>query len=84
MGWGKLLLLLLLLNVTAKGIPAIPRGSLLVLASTIAPLGIPLEGIAVLLALDQIPDMARTAMNLTGNCLACAVVDKWEASPASS
>jgi proton glutamate symport protein len=84
MGWWKLLLLLLLLNVTAKGIPTIPRGSLLVLASTIAPLGIPLEGIAVLLAIDQIPDMARTAMNLTGNCLACTVVDKWESGPASS
>lgn len=84
MGWGKLVLLLLLLNVTAKGIPAIPRGSLLVLASTIAPLGIPLQGIAVLLAIDQIPDMARTAMNLTGNCLACAVVDKWESGPVSS
>ncbi len=78
LGWGKLLLLLLLINVTAKGIPTIPRGTLLVLASTIAPLGIPLDGIAVLLAIDQAPDMARTAMNVTGNCLACTVVDKWE------
>ena len=84
LGWGKLLTLLLLLSVTAKGIPVVPRGSLLVLAATIAPLGIPLEGIAVLLAIDQIPDMVRTAVNLTGNCLACTVVDKWETARAPS
>ena len=78
LGWGKLLMLLLLLNVTAKGIPNVPRGSLLVLAATLTPLGIPLEGIPVLLAIDQIPDMVRTVVNVTGNCLACTVVDKWE------
>ena len=79
--WEKLLTLVLLLNLTAKGIPTVPRGSLLVLAATIAPLGIPLEGIPVLLAIDQIPDMVRTGVNITGNCLACTVVDKWEKAP---
>ena len=82
LGWEKLLMLLFLLNVTAKGIPTVPRGSLLVLAATITPLGIPLEGIPVLLAIDQIPDMMRTGVNITGNCLACTVVDKWGKTPA--
>ncbi len=77
-GWGMLLVLVLLIHITAKGIPTIPRGTLLVLTTTVAPLGVPLDGIAVLLAVDQIPDMARTAMNLTANCLAAAVVDRWE------
>jgi proton glutamate symport protein len=74
-GWAKLLLLLAIILVTAKGVPTVPRGTLLVLASTIAPFGLPLESIALLIAIDQVPDMFRTAMNLTGNCLAAAVVD---------
>jgi proton glutamate symport protein len=57
----------------------VPRGTLLVLASTVAPFGIPLEAIAILIAIDQLPDMARTFVNLSGHCLAAGVVDRWEA-----
>jgi len=76
--WWKLVLLVLMIGVTAKSVPLVPRGTLLVLASTVAPFGIPLEAIAILIAIDQLPDMARTLVNLTGHCLAAAVVDRWE------
>jgi Na+/H+-dicarboxylate symporter len=69
---------MLTLLITSKGIAAVPRASLVVLAGTLTRFGLPLEGIAVILGVDEVMDMARTAVNLVGNCLATAVVGRWE------
>ena len=57
---------------------AVPRASLVVLAGTLAQFGLPLEGIALILGVDEFMDMARTATNVIGNCLATVVIAKWE------
>ena len=75
---GQQLLMVLTLMLSTKGIAAVPRASLVVLAGTLAQFGLPLEGIAVILGVDELMDMARTSTNVIGNCLATAVVAKWE------
>ena len=70
--------MLLTLMLSTKGIAAVPRASLVVLAGTLAQFGLPLEGIALILGVDEFMDMARTATNVIGNCLATAVVARWE------
>jgi proton glutamate symport protein len=75
---GQQLLIVLTLMLSTKGIAAVPRASLVVLAGTLAQFGLPLEGIAVILGVDELMDMARTATNVIGNCLATAVVARWE------
>lgn len=75
---GQQLLMMLTLLITSKGIAAVPRASLVVLAGTLSSFGLPLEGIAVILGVDELMDMARTMTNLIGNCLATAVVARWE------
>jgi proton glutamate symport protein len=77
-GIGNQLLMVLTLMLTTKGIAAVPRASLVVLSGTLASFGLPLEGIAVILGVDELMDMARTATNVLGNCLATVVVAKWE------
>lgn len=72
------LIIVLTLMLSTKGIAAVPRASLVVLAGTLAQFGLPLEGIAVILGVDELMDMARTATNVIGNCLATAVVARWE------
>ena len=72
------ILFILTLMLSTKGIAAVPRASLVVLAGTLAQFGLPLEGIAVILGVDELMDMARTATNVVGNCLATAVVARWE------
>ncbi len=72
------LLMMFTLLITSKGIAAVPRASLVVLAGTLASFGLPLEGIAVILGVDELMDMARTMVNLVGNCLASAVMARWE------
>jgi proton glutamate symport protein len=56
----------------------VPRAALVVLTATLAQFKLPLEGAAILLAIDQIMDMGRTAVNVMGNCIATAVVARWE------
>jgi proton glutamate symport protein len=63
---------------TSKGVAGVPRASLVILAGTLASYGLPLEGVAVILGVDEILDMGRTAINLIGNCLATAVIGRWE------
>lgn len=74
----KQLLIMLTLMLTTKGVAAVPRASIVVLSGTLTAFGLPLEGIALILAVDEFMDMARTAVNLFGNCLATAVVARWE------
>jgi proton glutamate symport protein len=75
---GTQLLMMLTLLITSKGIAAVPRASLVVLSGTLTAFGLPLEGVAVILGVDELMDMARTMVNLVGNCLATAVMARWE------
>lgn len=72
------LVMMLTLMLTSKGVAGVPRASLVVLAGTLASFNLPIEGIAVILGVDTLMDMARTSVNLLGNCLATAVVARWE------
>ena len=66
------------LMLTSKGVAAVPRASLIILAATLSTFNLPLEGVAIILGVDTLMDMARTSVNLLGNCLATVVVAKWE------
>ncbi len=70
--------MLLTLMITSKGVAAVPRASLVILAGTLTAFGLPLEGVAVILGIDHVLDMARTSVNLLGNCVATAVIARWE------
>lgn len=72
------LLMMLTLMLTSKGVAAVPRASLVILSGALASFGLPLEGVAVILGVDAVMDMARTSINLVGNCLATAVMARWE------
>jgi proton glutamate symport protein len=78
MSIGQQLIMMLTLMLTSKGVAGVPRASLVVLAATLSQFGLPLEGAAILLGIDQILDMGRTAVNVMGNCIATAVVARWE------
>jgi proton glutamate symport protein len=75
---GGQLMMMLTLMLTSKGVAGVPRAALLILAGTVESFHLPREGIAVLLGVDAILDMARTSINVLGNCLASAVVARWE------
>jgi proton glutamate symport protein len=72
------ILMVLTLMLSTKGIAAVPGASLIVIAGTAAAFGLPVEGIGIILGVDRILDMARTACNLVGNCIAAVVVARWE------
>ena len=72
------LIMMLTLMLTSKGVAAVPRASLVILSGALASFGLPLEGVAVILGVDALMDMARTSVNLVGNCLATAVMARWE------
>jgi len=78
MPFGTQLVMMLTLMLTSKGVAAVPRASLVILAGTLTQFGLPLEGIAVILGVDAFMDMARTSVNLLGNCLASVVMARWE------
>jgi proton glutamate symport protein len=75
---GQQLTMMLTLMITSKGVAAVPRASLVILSGTLATFGLPLEGVAVILGVDELMDMARTTVNLVGNCLATVVMARWE------
>lgn len=70
--------MLLVLMITSKGIAGVPRASLVVIAGTLSTFKIPEAGLALLLGIDPLLDMGRTALNVVGNSVATAVVSKWE------
>jgi proton glutamate symport protein len=78
MTFGQQLVMMLTLMLTSKGVAGVPRAALVVLAATLTQFGLPLEGAAILLGIDQIMDMGRTSVNVMGNCIATAVVARWE------
>ena len=75
---GQQITMLLTLMLTSKGVAGVPRASLVILAGTLASYGLPLEGVTLILGVDELMDMARTMVNVIGNCLATVVVAKWE------
>lgn len=75
---GTQIAMMLTLMLTSKGVAGVPRASLVVLTGTLAAFHLPQEGIAVILGVDTLMDMCRTSVNLLGNCLATAVVARWE------
>jgi len=72
------LVIMLTLMLTSKGVAGVPRAAIVILTGTLATFHLPMEGIAVLLGVDALLDMARTSINVLGNCLASAVVARWE------
>ncbi len=75
---GTQITILLVLMVTSKGIAAVPRASLVVVAATLSQFNLPAEGVAFVLAVDHFMDMGRTMTNVIGNAIATSVVTKWE------
>jgi Na+/H+-dicarboxylate symporter len=75
---GQQLLMMLTLMLTSKGVAGVSRGALVVLLATLPSFGLPTEPALILLGVDQLMDMARTSVNVVGNCLAAAVMARWE------
>jgi Na+/H+-dicarboxylate symporter len=78
LSFAQQLAMLLTLMLTSKGIAGVPRASLVVIAGTIAMFNIPEAGLALLIGIDPLLDMGRSATNVLGNAMATAVVSKWE------
>ena len=75
---GQQITIMLTLMLTSKGVAGVARASLVILLGTLEIFGIPDKPVYIILAVDVIMDMARTAVNVLGNCLATVVVAKWE------
>lgn len=75
---GEQLIMMGTLMLTSKGVAGVPRSVLVVLAGTVTTFRLPIEGVALLLGIDAVLDMGRTAVNVLGNCLASVVIDRWE------
>jgi len=75
---GDQLVMMGTLMLTSKGVAGVPRSVLVVLAGTVTTFRLPIEGVALLLGIDAVLDMGRTAVNVLGNCLASVVIDRWE------
>ena len=77
-GIGQQITMMITLMITSKGVAAVPRASLVILIAALQSFGLPLEGAAMILGVDALLDMARTSVNVLGNCLASVVVSRWE------
>lgn len=78
LSFGHQLMIAFTLMITSKGVAAVPRASLIILIATADQFGLPTFVIAAILGIDELMDMARTSVNVIGNCLATVVVAKWE------
>lgn len=78
MTWPQQLFMVFTLMLTSKGVAGVPRAVLVVLLATAGSLHLPTEPIFLILGVDALIDMARTSVNVTGNCLASAVIARWE------
>jgi proton glutamate symport protein len=76
--FGQQLLIVFTLMLTSKGVAGVPRASLVILLGTAASFGMPVWPIFIILGIDELMDMARTSVNVIGNCLATVVIAKWE------
>jgi proton glutamate symport protein len=75
---GQQVLMMLTLMLTSKGVAGVSRAGLVILLGTVGTFGLPVEPVFILLGIDQLMDMARTSVNVLGNCLATVVVARWE------
>ena len=75
---GQQVLMMATLVLTSKGVAGVPRATLVVLLATAATFGLPVGPIAMILGIDALMDMARTMVNVVGNCLASVVIARWE------
>jgi proton glutamate symport protein len=78
LSWGQQFLMLLTLMLTSKGVAGVPRAALVILLGTVSSFGLPAEPVFIILGIDALMDMARTATNVLGNCLATVVIARWE------
>src|SRR5262249_59367622 len=78
LSFGQQIVMMLTLMLTSKGVAGVPRASFVILTGTIASFGIPVEAASIILGVDALLDMARTSVNVLGNCLATAVIGRWE------
>ncbi|MGI8470266.1 MAG: dicarboxylate/amino acid:cation symporter [Pyrinomonadaceae bacterium] len=78
LSWTQQIFMLLTLMLTSKGVAGVPRASLVILLGTLASFSLPVEGVILILGVDELMDMGRTAINVIGNCLATVVIAKWE------
>jgi proton glutamate symport protein len=75
---GQQFVLLLTLMLTSKGVAGVPRAALVILLGTVSSFNLPAEPVFIILGIDALLDMARTATNVLGNCLATVVIARWE------
>ena len=78
MSFGQQLLMVFTLMLTSKGIAGVPRASLVILLGTLSSFHLPVEPVFIILGIDELMDMARTSVNVLGNCLASVVIARWE------
>ncbi len=78
LSWEQQLLMVFTLMLTSKGVAGVPRASLVILLGTVASFNLPVWPLFAILGIDELMDMARTSINVTGNCLATAVIARWE------
>jgi proton glutamate symport protein len=78
LGFGQQLVIVFTLMLTSKGVAGVPRATLVILLGTAASFGLPEWPILAILGIDELMDMARTSVNVIGNCLATVVIARWE------
>ena len=78
LGLGEQILLVLTLMLTSKGVAGVPRASLVILMATLGSFNLPVWPVFIILGIDALMDMARTSVNVIGNCLASVVIARWE------
>ena len=78
LGWEQQLVMVLTLMLTSKGVAGVPRATLVILLGMLAAFNLPAEPVFIILGIDALMDMARTAVNVLGNCLASVVIARWE------
>src|SRR6185436_6163367 len=78
LGLGQQIVMMLTLMLPSKGVAAVPRAALVILLATLHTFNLPIEGGAIIFGIDELMDMGRTSVNVLGNCMATAVVERWE------
>ena len=78
LSWWQQLTMVFTLMLTSKGVAGVPRASLVILLGTLNSFHLPAEGVIIILGVDELMDMARTSVNVIGNCLATVVIARWE------
>jgi proton glutamate symport protein len=78
LSFGQQLLMVFTLMLTSKGVAGVPRAALVILLGTVASFHLPVEPVFIVLGIDELMDMARTSVNVLGNCLASVVIARWE------